>query len=143
MLLNKLAIKQAGLKTLNGFSQFLPILLGMLLLISLLIKSVPKNFYLNLFSGNSLFDSLIGAMFGGIATGNPLTSYIIGGELRSQGISLIPITAFMVTWVTVGTIQLPAEIMMLGKRFAVTRYLVSFVLAMAVAVLTVLTLNIL
>ena len=143
MSLNKLAIKQAGLKTLNDFSQFLPILVGMLLLISLLIKAVPKNFYLNLFSGNSLLDSLIGAIFGSMATGNPITSYIIGGELRSQGIGLIPITAFIVTWVTVGTIQLPAEIMMLGKRFAVTRYLVSFILAMAVAGLTVLTLNIL
>jgi len=113
MSLNKLAIKQAGLKTLNDFSQFLPILVGMLLLISLLIKAVPKNFYLNLFSGNSLLDSLIGAIFGSMATGNPITSYIIG------------------------------EIMMLGKRFAVTRYLVSFILAMAVAGLTVLTLNIL
>lgn len=143
MPLDNLAVKQAGLKTLNGFKKFLPILVGMLLLISLFIEAVPKSFYLNLFSGNSLLDSLIGAMFGGITTGNPITSYIIGGELRSQGISLIPITAFMVTWVTVGTIQLPAEIMMLGKRFAITRYLVSFILALAVAGLTVLTLNIL
>ena len=143
MPLDKLAVKQAGLKTLNGFKKFLPILVGMLLLISLFIKAVPKSFYLNLFSGNSLFDSFVGAVFGSIATGNPLTSYIIGGELIKQGIDLIPVTAFIITWVTVGTVQLPAEIMMLGKRFAIIRNLVSFVLAIAAAGFTVLTLNIL
>ncbi len=139
----KSAIKQAIIKTAKGFCKFLPVLIGMLFLISLLIKAVPENFYLSLFGGNSFFDSLIGAVFGSIATGNPITSYIIGGELRSQGIGLIPVTAFIITWVTVGTVQLPAEIMMLGKRFAVIRYLVSFVLAIVVAGLTVLTLNIL
>ncbi len=143
MELNKLALKQAGFKTLNGFKKFLPILIGMLLLVSLLIKAVPQTFYLNLFKGNFILDSFIGALFGSIAAGNPLTSYIISGELINQGISLIPVTAFIITWVTVGTIQLPAEIMILGKRFAIIRNLVSFTSAIFVASLTVLTLNLL
>jgi hypothetical protein len=39
--------------------------------------------------------------------------------------------------VTVGFVQLPAESMILGKRFALLRNLFSFVLAIIVAVITV------
>lgn len=140
---NKLSnrAKQAVVKTLNNFKLFLPILFGMLLLISLLIKAVPKNFYTQFFGGNIMADSIIGAIIGSIATGNPITSYIIGGELLDRGISLIAVTAFIVTWVTVGIVQLPAEIMMLGKRFAVSRNIVSFILAIIISFLTVITLK--
>jgi|MudIll2142460700_1097286.scaffolds.fasta_scaffold2547241_1 hypothetical protein len=48
-----------------------------------------------------------------------LTSYIIGGELRQRGVSMLAITAFIVARVTVGIIQLLAEALMLGKRFAI------------------------
>ncbi len=134
-------VKQATIKTLNNFKRFLPILLGMLLLVSLLVKAVPKDFYVKFFSGNILTDSLIGAIAGSIATGNPLTSYILGGELLNQGISLIAVTAFIIAWVTVGIVQLPAEIMMLGKKFAVSRNIVSFILAIIISFLTAITLK--
>jgi hypothetical protein len=48
------------------------------------------------------------------------------------------VTAFLVAWVTVGIIQLPAEIMMLGKRFAITRNILSFIFSILVAIMTVL-----
>lgn len=134
-------VKQAGIKTLNNFKRFLPILLGMLLLVSLLVKAIPRDFYVKFFSGNILTDSLIGAITGSIATGIPLTSYILGGELLSQGISLVAITAFIVAWVTVGIVQLPAEIMMLGKRFAISRNIVSLILALIISFLTIMTLK--
>ncbi len=141
--MDKQSFKRAGIKTLSNFKRFLPILLGMLLLVSLLVKAIPKSFYAIFFSGNILTDSLIGAIAGSIATGNPLTSYILGGELLSQGISLVAITAFIVAWVTVGIVQLPAEIMMLGKRFAISRNIVSLILAIIISFLTVATLKLL
>ena len=88
-----------------------------------------------------ILDPFIGALFGGGAAGNPLTSYIIGGELLSRGISLVAVLAFIVSWVTVGTIQLPAESLMLGRRFALLRNAVSFLMAFLIAILTVLTLE--
>jgi uncharacterized membrane protein YraQ (UPF0718 family) len=139
--MNKQIIKQATQKTFNSFKQFLPILVGMLLLVSLLIKAVPKSFYVKFFTGNLITDSLFGALFGSIATGNPITSYIIGGELLSQGVSLVAITTFIVTWVTVGTVQMPAEIYMLGKKFTITRNITSFLLAIIIGILTVITLK--
>jgi hypothetical protein len=135
--------RESALKTWNSFKQNMPILLGMLLLISLFITAVPKSFYSSVFTGNLVLDPLIGAILGSLATGNPLNSYIIGGELLAQGIGLIAITAFVLSWVTVGIVQLPAESLMLGKRFSLSRNLVSFISAVMVAVLVVLTLGVL
>ena len=141
--MTKIVITQAFLKTLNNFKQVVPIILGIIMLVSLSLVVIPKSFYSSIFTGNKIIDPLFGAIFGSIATGNPITSYIIGGELLKQGVSLIAITAFILTWVSVGLIQLPAESLMLGKRFAITRNVVSFVTALIVAVLAIFTLSIL
>jgi len=132
---------QSARKTLNSFSQMLPILIGVLLLISLVNAAIPPATYAGLFTGNVLIDPLLGAMFGSIAAGNPITSYIIGGELIAVHVSLTAVTAFILSWVTVGLISLPAEMEILGKRFAVARNLVSFVFSIAIALLVELTLT--
>ncbi|MEA1924804.1 MAG: hypothetical protein U9M95_02940 [Candidatus Altiarchaeota archaeon] len=127
-------------KTLKAVVNMIPVLLGVLLLISLILKLVPLQSYAGLFTGNLVSDSLAGALFGSIAVGNPLTSYIIGGELLKQGISLVAITAFIVAWVTVGVVQLPAEMMFLGKEYALARNLLAFISSILVALLTTYTL---
>lgn len=135
--------RQALIKTGRSFKMTIPILIGVLILVSLLITVIPPEFYIGLFTGNVITDSIVGALFGSIAAGNPINSYIIGGELMVYGISMFAITAFIVAWVTVGAIQLPAEGLMLGKRFALVRNAVSFVLSIVVAILTVITLGLL
>jgi len=139
--MNEKIIQSFG-KTWNAFKHSMPILFGILLLISLANTLIPKEFYSSLFTKNAIIDSFIGALFGSIAAGNPITSYIIGGELLKQGISIIAITAFIVSWVTVGIIQFPAESFMLGKRFAVARNIVSFVTAIIIAIATAATLGV-
>lgn len=42
----------------------------------------------------------------------------------------------MITWVTVGLVQLPAEMPALGQRFALLRNAFSFILSIPVAILT-------
>jgi len=110
--------------------------------VSVVMALAPRSFFSRVFTGGFL-DPVIGAGIGSIAAGNPITSYILGGELMKHGVSLEAVTAFLVAWVTVGLVQLPAEGVMLGRRFAVVRNLVSFVLAIAVGVLTVTTLRVL
>jgi len=119
-----------------------PIFLSVLLLISLFITLVPKSFYSKLFTKNPLFDSIIGAVAGSVSTGNPITSYIIGGELQKAGIGLIAVVSFILSWVTVGIIQLPAECYFLGKRFGIARNILSFLFAIMVSILLVLTLKV-
>ena len=82
-------------------------------------------------------DLVSGAFCGSILAGNPVNSYVIGGELITNGVSLFAVTAFIMAWVTVGIIQLPAEIAALGKRFALIRNAISFLLSMIIAMFAV------
>ena len=130
-------LNRAVLKSTQQIVKVTPIILGIILLISLAIASIKNTDYSSLFTKNPIIDPLIGAMFGSIMAGNPVTSYIIGGELLKQGISLMAVTSFIVAWITVGTLQLPYEMMMLGKRFAIIRNIIAFVSSILVAVITV------
>ena len=135
--------KESVVKSLRAMYRSLPIIFGVIILISLMNVLVPKTFFTTLFQGNLLFDSFIGSVLGSILAGTPITSYVIGGELLKQGISLIAVTAFIVSWVTVGIIQLPAEMMLLGKKFAIVRNVTAFILSIIVAIVTVVILSIL
>ncbi len=140
--MQNLKIKQAIFKAGKGMWNMVPMLIGIVFLIGLANSLIPKSAYSKVFTG-SIFDPLIGSILGSILAGSPITSYIIGGEFLAQGVSLIAITAFIVAWVTVGVITLPAEIMMLGKRFSIARNAISFVFAIIVAIITVGVLNLL
>ena len=118
----------------------LPTLLGVVLLLGLFLTCVSTQFIASVFTGEMFRDTVIGSAIGSIAAGNPITSYIIGGELMKEGVSLFAITAFIVTWVTVSIVQFPAEAAILGKRFAVIRNSLSFFLAILVSIATVTTL---
>jgi len=131
-------MKYASIKSARSLWNSLPLILGTILLVSLISIIIPKSFYTTVFRGNFLLDSLIGSLIGSVSTGNSITSYILGGELLTQGVSLIAVTAFLVAWVTVGVVQLPAESAILGKRFAFLRNLTAFFLSIIVATITVL-----
>ena len=133
--------KQSFKKSLKDIYSFIPLLIGTMLLVSL-ISLIPKSFYSYIFTG-SLFDVLTGSVLGSILAGNPMTSYVLGGELFKQGISLIAITAFLVSWVTVGVIQFPVESVTLGKKFTLTRNILSFIFSIIVAIITVTLYNLL
>ena len=134
-------MKQAIMKSAKSLWKSFPMILGTILLISLISTLIPKSFYINVFSKNIILDSFIGSLVGSISAGNPITSYIFGGELLTQGISLLAVTAFLVAWVTVGLIQLPAESEILGKKFALLRNISAFILAIIVAIITILILG--
>lgn len=132
------AIKKAG----NMLWKSFPLIFGTVLLIGLVVTSIPKEFYIKIFTKNILVDSFIGSLIGSISAGNPIMSYILGGEFLKQGIGLIAVTAFIVSWVTVGVIQIPAESYLLGKKFALIRNLLSFIFAIIVAILTIIILEV-
>lgn len=134
-------MKKSIVKATESLARVLPLILGTILLISLLTTVIPESFYTKFFNKNIIFDSFVGSIIGSISAGTPIISYILGGEMLKQGISLIAVTAFLVTWVTVGFIQIPAESIILGKRFAIWRNLSAFVLSIIVAFATVLILN--
>ena len=134
-------LNQSLKKTTSMFLGVLPVILGVLLLTGLLAELLPAEVAAEWFGNNDYLDALIGAVAGSISAGHPLSSYVLGGELLTKGVSMVAVTAFLVSWVTVGSIQLPAEGVMLGWRFALLRNLVSFLFSILIAVLTVATLE--
>ena len=129
-------------KALKSFGVALPVLLGVVLLLGLFKIYVSSELISSVFTGELFRDTVLGSMIGSISAGNPITSYIIGGELLKEGVSLFAVAAFISAWVTVGVIQLPAEATILGKRFAIIRNVLSFIFAILVAIATVVTLRV-
>jgi uncharacterized membrane protein YraQ (UPF0718 family) len=123
------------------FLTLLPAMIGVILLTGLMDAFVSRELLTSIFSGNVARDTLWGACLGSIFAGNPINSYIIGGELLKYGISLFAITAFILSWVTVGVVHLPVEIEAFGKRFALIRNGLCFLLAIIIAIITVLIVN--
>lgn len=135
----KKSFKKAG----KGFLNNLPMIIGVVFLVGIFKTFVTKEMISSVFIGNIFSDTLLGSSIGSISAGNPITSYIIGGELLKEGVSLFAVTAFLVSWVTVGLIQLPAEISFLGKKFGIARNLISFILSFFIAIITVVLLGVL
>lgn len=127
-------------KALTSFSKALPMLIGVVLLLGLFRTFASKEMISSVFVGNPMCDTLIGSLIGSVSAGNPIISYIIGGELLKEHVSLFAVTSFIVAWVTVGVVQFPAEAAILGKRFAIVRNILSFILAILVSIATVATL---
>ncbi len=129
-------LKDSVLKSSRSLGNSIPVLAGVVLLVGLANTLVPKSIYTKIFSKNFLLDSVIGSGLGSILAGNPITSYVLGGEFLKEGISLVAVTSFLVAWVTVGLVQLPAESFLLGKRFAILRNAISFIFSIVVAIIT-------
>jgi len=125
----------------KALGKMFPIILGTILLVSLASTLIPESFYSKIFTNNIILDPLAGGLIGSILVGNPIVSYILGGEFLKQGISLVAVTAFIIAWVSVGIVQFPAEAQILGKKFALIRNIVSFILAIISAIIIVVILN--
>lgn len=126
-----------------SFLAMMPLLFGVIGLVGIFQTLVTPEMLTSLFRGNPLTDTLIGTLSGAAASGTPIVSYLIGGELLEQGISLYAVTAFLLSWVTLGFIHLPAEVEVFGGRFTLLRNILAVTFTMIIAVLTTLTMQIL
>ncbi|HEO98071.1 MAG: permease [Campylobacterales bacterium] len=120
-----------------------PMLLAVIGLVGLFQTYVTTEMIHAFFTGSTLYDTLIGTITGAISVGQPFISYIIGGELVSQGISLYAVTAFILSFVTLGVIQLPMEYALFGMKFTLARNLLSLLFSILVSLMTVWTLEVL
>jgi uncharacterized membrane protein YraQ (UPF0718 family) len=131
------ALRRAAL----GFVALSPMLVAIIGLVGLFQVFITKEMLASFFSGDPVADTVIGTVAGGIAVGQPIVSYILGGELLEEGISLYAVTAFVLAWVTLGIVQLPVEAEVLGFRFTVYRNLLALFATLLVSIATVQTLK--
>ncbi len=130
-------------KSATSFLAMAPLLLGVIALVGLFQTQVTPKMLASLFRGNPFADTMLGTLIGASAAGNPVVSYVLGGELLARGISYYAVSAFILSWVTLGFIQLPAEIEIFGLRFTALRNLLAFIFTLLIAVATTQTIQVL
>lgn len=135
--------KQGFTKSLKSFVNILPMMFAVIGLVGLFQSTITPEMLHTVFNGSILHDTIAGTFLGGISVGQPVFSYIIGGELLNEGISIYGVTAFIVAWVSLGVIQLPLEWSIFGGRFTVTRNLLSLCFALLIAFITGATMGLL
>ena len=119
----------------------LPMIIAIISLVGLTRAFMTKEFITSIFGHGAVADTLIGTVAGMIAVGQAIVSYIIGGELLQDGVSLYAVSAFILAWVSLGIIQLPLEAEVLGIRFTILRNIFAFIFTIIVAVLTVMSIK--
>ncbi len=130
-------------QTLRAFWRLLPVLAGVLLLAGMIAQLVPRLVQAGVFGRGAWLDAFTAAGVASVATGQPVVSYILAGELQKAGVELLAVTAFLTAWITVGVISLPVEAQMLGWRFALWRNFIAFLFSLVIAWLTVNLLHVL
>jgi predicted Fe-Mo cluster-binding NifX family protein len=132
-----LALRSAS----HHIKNLLPVMISVIFLVGLFGEFLSRAFLTSVISGNMWWDSLWAACLGSLFSGNPINSYIIGGQMLEAGVSVAAVTAFICSWVTVGLLQLPAESAALGWKFAVVRNLSCFGLSLAISFVMMFILN--
>jgi predicted Fe-Mo cluster-binding NifX family protein len=124
-------------KTMKQFSSMLPVLLGVIMIMGLVQAFLSKELILKIFSKSPLLDTIIGTFTGSIFAGNPVNSYVIGQSLLKLGAGWAGVCALMFSWVSIGLVQMPAEVQAMGFRFTLLRNGAAFFITIAASLLTV------
>jgi uncharacterized membrane protein YraQ (UPF0718 family) len=122
-------LKKSG----RGMLSMVPMIVGIVGLVGLFGGFVTREMLASLFGGDPILDTLVGTAAGMVAVGQAMISYILGGELLEQGVSFYAVAAFVLAWVTLGVVQLPAEIEVFGTRFVLVRNVLAVVSTLLVA----------
>ena len=126
------SLKIAG----KSFIKMLPMVFIIIIIIGLLLGFVPPDQISRFVGEQSGFGGmlLVGAV-GALMHIPALLSFPLAASLIEDGASVGAVAAFITTLTMIGTITLPLEIKELGKKMAVLRNGISFVIAIIIALI--------
>lgn len=124
-------LKQSFTQTLEWLKQNIPLILGVLFLVSMIQNTKFVNILKSLW--NDFFSVVFADFIGSIMAWNPINSYIIAWEFWDVDSKILVITVFLISWITVGFLQIPAESFFLWKKFALVRNIFAFCFAILIA----------
>jgi uncharacterized membrane protein YraQ (UPF0718 family) len=128
--------KKALLMAGKTFLSSLPFFIAVFVLIGLIEVFVTPDIINSLMGpSRGIFAPVFAAVVGGIMSGPPAASYPMSKVLLDRGASLAAIATFIIAWVAVGTISLPVEIKLLGSRFALVRWSLTFILSIVLGII--------
>jgi uncharacterized membrane protein YraQ (UPF0718 family) len=126
--------KEAVKVTFKIFYTILPVLIFVFVLMGLIQAYVPKETISSLLGQRSGVLGIIYAeIAGSVALFMPPAVFPFGGYLLKNGAGYGAIAGFVFTAILIGVTTLPLEIKLLGKRFAIARNILTFVLVFFIA----------
>ncbi len=128
----KKSLKIAG----KSFIKMFPMVLTIILIIGLLLGFVPPDQISKFIGEQSGIGGvlLIGAL-GALMHIPALLSFPLAASLLESGASVTAVAAFITTLTMIGMVTLPLEIKELGKKMALLRNGISFVIAIIIALI--------
>jgi uncharacterized membrane protein YraQ (UPF0718 family) len=115
----------------------LPAFLVMLILVSLLPTQLSETVIADYFGQeNTLFGTLFASLCGSVTILPGFIAFPLSGVLVEKGVPYMVISAFTTTLMMVGIATYPVERAYLGTKITIVRNLMSFGIALVVAVMT-------
>jgi len=136
---NTPTIKKAFINAVKNFISTLPMIIAITALIGLFQTYITPSMLSNLFGFSDISDTLIGTFTGAISSGNGAVSYVVAQGLQDQGVSFYALSAFILAWVTLGFVQIPAEASIFGIRFTIIRNILALISTIVISYLAVIT----
>ncbi len=119
-----------------SFVRILPTVLIIIVIIGLMLGFVPPA-EISRFIGeqSGIFGVLLVAVVGSILHIPALISFPLAASILDSGATITAVAAFITTLTMIGMVTLPLEIKKLGKKFALLRNGLSFVIAVIIALI--------
>jgi len=119
------------------FANILPAFLIMLVLISIVLFLVPDKVIVNyLGSDNKFIGVLLASLFGSIILMPGFIAFPLCGILLTKAVPYMVLSAFTTTLMMVGILTYPIEKEYLGIKVTIIRNVISFFIALVIAVMT-------
>ena len=113
-----------------------PSFLIMLIFVSVILYLLPQEkIIMYLDSGYHLVNVILAALVGSVSVMPGFVVFPLAGILKSRGISYMIIASFTTTLMMVGTVTFPIEVTYFGKKVALIRNIVSFIIAIIVSII--------
>ena len=126
------SLKVAG----KMFIKMLPTVLTIIVVIGLINGFVgPEQISMLIGSQSGIMGIIIIGLVGAVMHIPSIISFPLAASLLEKGASISAVAAFITTLTMIGTITLPLEIKLLGKKMALLRNGMSFIIAIIIALI--------
>jgi len=141
LLISYIINKQKTLKAVKiavvKFKKIFPTFITMLIFVSIILFLFPDEVISNYLGNSSKFISVLLASFIGSITLMPgFVAFPLSGILLTKGVPYMVLSAFTTTLMMVGIITFPLEKEFFGVKVTIIRNIISFFIALIVAVVT-------
>lgn len=119
-----------------AYKKFLKVLhpfLTMLIAVSFALALIPNEWIENTLSGSQLSAVLLGSLLGSIIMMPGFVAFPLAAILKDSGVGYGTLAAFTTTLMMVGILTFPVEKAYMGRKMAVLRNVIGYMIAMITA----------